>query len=221
MNTQPHLAAVTARWQELAGRRPATALQQSGLAERHYHSACIDLRELDCTTLLRLHSLLPAATLEAALAPGNIPLPGEVNQSIGQDPSVLCLAPAEWLVFSEFQDFNHLAGSLGPAIEPRHTALLDLSAAFTVFRLSGSGAPWLLNKLCGLDIQRDWTGGAHCARTRLQHTGVVLHQHRPGGQSSENVLDLILDRSLALYTWKLLLASIPHAEQLTQTHGVP
>jgi sarcosine oxidase gamma subunit len=90
-----------------------------------------------------------------------------------------------------------------------------------VFRLSGSGTPWLLNKLCGLDMQHGWVAGTHCARTRLQHAGVVLHQHSPGGPGGDKVLDLILDRSLALYAWRLLLASIPHADQLTQMHGAP
>lgn len=210
----------TSNWHQLARQPPVTPLQQSGVAQGQYRSASINLRELSGSTLLRLHSLLPTEVLRTALAPGTIPLPGAVNQSLGHDPSVLCLAPGEWLLFSEFQDFSHLSGLLGSAIEAHHTAVLDLSAAFTVFRLSGGAAPWLLNKLCGLDIQRHTTAGAQCARTRLQHAGLLLHQHRPGGQTDHHVFDLIIDRSFALYSWRLLLASIPHAEQLAQLHGL-
>jgi hypothetical protein len=33
------------------------------------------------------------------------------------------------------------------------------------------------------------------------------------------VFDLILDRSLAKYLWQLLLASVPHADELALAYG--
>lgn len=207
-------------WQDFIGAIPGTALEQAGMTTTRHDSSTITLRELTGTSLLRVHSLLPFLQLKNAMAGCEVALPGEVNQSLGEDPAVLCLAPGEWLLFSEFLDIERLLVQLQPAIDPRHTATLDLSAASTIFRLDGSGAPWLLNKLGGLDFQLGITAGAHCARTRLQHAAVTIHYHAPGGHAGDAVFDLIFDRSLASYLWQLLIASIPHAEQLNQHYGI-
>ena len=202
--------------EKCVSKTPDTALDQAGVAEHSVQSDTIGLRQLTGVTLLCIHSLQPADALNAALAAHDLALPAKVNHSLGQDPVALCLAPREWWLFSEFLSFDRLAQSILPAIDSQLTAVLDFSAAAAVFRISGSGAPHLLNKLSGLDFHSGTAGGAHCARTRLQHAAATLHYHRPGGQAHEFVFDLIIDRSLALYAWQLLTASIPHAEELTR-----
>jgi heterotetrameric sarcosine oxidase gamma subunit len=208
-------------WQDFIEEIHATALQQAGLPESRYRSSSIVLHELTGATLLRIHSLLPFMALRDDMAACDIPLPAEVNQRLGQDPSVICLAPGEWLLFSEYLSASRLCEQVQAAVEPRHTAALDVSAGLAVFRLAGSAAPWLLNKLSGLDYQRNRAAAAHAARTRLQQVAVTLHYHRPGGLGNECVFDLICDRSLARYLWQLLIASIPHAEELEQKYGDP
>jgi len=153
------------------------------------------------------------------MAACDIQLPIQVNQSLGKDPAALCVAPGEWLVFSEFLGSNRLFEHVHESVDIHHTAVLDLSDGMSVFRLSGSGAPWLLSKLCGLDFHDGASATAHGARTRLQQLAVTLHYHRPGGLSGDSVYDLIFDRSVALYLWQLLIASIPHAEELQQQYG--
>ncbi|MGH8035231.1 MAG: hypothetical protein ACREO9_08405, partial [Lysobacterales bacterium] len=135
------------------------------------------------------------------------------------DPAVLCLAPGEWLVCSERMEFSQLSRPLKAALDTRLTTVLDFSAGLTVLRLEGSGVPWLLNKLCPLDVQGGMNRGSHCARTRLQQAGVVLHCRESSGPASTRVFDLIVDRSLARYTRDLLIASIPHAEELNRSFG--
>lgn len=208
-------------WQDFIEEIHATALQQAGLSENNYSSDSIILHELTGATLMRIHSLLPFAALRDAMAACDIPLAAAVNQSLGQDPAVICLAPGEWLLFSEYLSANRLFEQVQVAVDPRHTTALDVAAGLAVFRLAGSAAPWLLNKLCGLDFQRNRAAAAYAARTRLQQVAVTLHYHRPGGLGNECVFDLICDRSLARYLWQLLLASIPHAEELEQKYGDP
>jgi heterotetrameric sarcosine oxidase gamma subunit len=212
-----------AGWNEFIDAPPGTALQQAGMMDRSFDSTTITLHELVGTTLLRIHSLQEFDALKASMAACGIALPARVNDSMGQDPAVLCQAPREWLLFSQFLSATQLLEQMQPALERgldgQHTAALDLSSALTVFRLGGSAAPWLLNKLCGLDFQRGSTGGAHTARTRLQHAAVTLHYHPAGDPASTPVFDLIFERSMAVYLWQLLVASVPHAEQLNQLYG--
>lgn len=212
-------SSTTMNWQEFINGPPNTPLQQAGVVDTGYSSRFIVLRELTGIALLRLHSLQPFELLENAMAACDIPLPAKVNESLGRDPAALCLAPGEWLLFSEYLGCSRLAKQVGAAAKPGRTVALDLSAGLTVFRLSGSGAPWLLSKLCGLDFHRDTDAAAYCAGTRLQQVAVTLHYHQPGGFATESVYDLIADRSVAGYLWRILTASVPHAEELEQRYG--
>jgi len=206
-------------WQDLIGTAPDTALEQAGLCGAAYHGSSITLYELSGTAIMRLHSLRPFEAFGEAMVGCDLPLPALVNQSLGQDPAAICLAPGEWLLFSEYLGYQRLVDRVRTAVDPRHTAALDLSAGLAVFRLSGSGSRWLLKKLGGLDFQRDFDKEPRGARTRLQQVPVTLHYHRPGGLNSELLFDLIFDRSFAHYLWHLLIASVPHAEELERNYA--
>jgi heterotetrameric sarcosine oxidase gamma subunit len=208
-----------AHWQDLLEEKNATALMQSGINETSYHGQSIEIRELTGTSFLRIHSLSPVEHLNEALSGSDIALPAEVNQSQGQDPAVICQAPGEWLLFSEYLESNRLLEQIHVAVESEATSVIDLTAALTVFRLEGAAIPWLLNKLCGLDIQKLQQLPAYGTRTRLQHAAVTVHYHQPGSQAVEHVYDMILDRSMAAYAWQLLTASVPHAEELHRNYG--
>ena len=198
---------------------PDTALQQAGVIDLNHVGGSISLRELSGIALLRIHSLRPFPEIRSRMLACDITLPAEVNQSLGMDPSAMCLAPGEWLLFSEYLGYRRLSSQVQPAIEPHQTVALDLSDGFAVFRLSGSGAPWLLNKLSGLDFQKCIASAPWCARTRLQQVAVTLHYHQPGGLTHAPVFDLIADRSMAAYLWRLLVAAAPHAEELGGKFG--
>ena len=209
----------TADWNEFIDAPPCTALQQAGVEERSFHSAEFSLRELHDMTLLRLRSLQEFNALESSMAACGIVLPAKVNERSGQDPVALCQAPRDWLLFSERISAKQLLEQMQTALNAQHTIALDLAAALAVFRLSGSAAPWVLSKLCGLDVHAGIRTAAHSARTRLQHAAVTLHYHAADGPASMPVFDLIFDRAYAIYLWQLLIASAPHAEQLTRLYG--
>jgi heterotetrameric sarcosine oxidase gamma subunit len=196
-----------------------TPMEQAGLENSWYETEEIEFRLLTSVTLLRLQSLLAAETLNVKLAETGIVLPGRVNQATGQDPSALCLAPRDWMIFSEYlkQDLilNHFQGRIDPA----ETSLIDMSSAYAVFRISGPAAPWLLSKLCGLDFRKGTKAGQHCTRTRLEQAGAILHYHQPGSGAVPHVFDVIIERSQARYFWQLLNSNLSHALELTKQHG--
>ena len=196
-----------------------SALQQAGVTDRSFKSAWIHLQELDGITLLRLRSMQAFNELRSSLAACDISLPPRVNDIAGLDPAIFCQAPREWLLFGERYSATHLLEQLQPALNAQHTWVLDLSAAFATYRLAGRAAPWVLSKLSCLDVQAGARSAPHAARTRLQHAAVTLRYHGQDGAVPVPAFDIIFDRGLAVYLWQLLIASIPHAEQLGQLYG--
>jgi heterotetrameric sarcosine oxidase gamma subunit len=203
---------------EQAEHRPG-ALKQAGIEQSRFSGTSVELEEIRSACILRLHSLEPARELASALAGQDIGIPLQSNQATGHDPAALCLRPNEWLLFSMQHKAASLAEQLKPAIDPALTALLDNSDGLATFRLSGTGAPWLLGKLSGLDFLAGSDGNQHCARTRMGHAAVVVHYHQPGDDSCPFVFDLVFDRSIANYMWNLLTESAPHADELAEAFG--
>lgn len=195
------------------------ALQQAGLQNVLHKTGDFELSLLSGVCLLRVHSLQPRAELNAALDNTGIHLPERVNQASGQDPSVLCLAPSDWLLFSENHTYEQFHEPLQAAVNPALTAVMDQSAALAVFRLAGSTATWLLSKCAGLDWRRMMASGQHCCRTKLDRLPAILHYHPPGSGSGAPVFDVMMERSLARHGWQMLLDRLPHARELEQRHG--
>jgi len=216
---RPARITASADWQEFLKHPPDTALQQVGLVDPSFSSTSIAMRELTGIAILRIHSLQPFSVLRDGMAACDIPLPADVNRSEGQDPTALCLAPREWLLFSEYLGYRRLAEQVRAVSEMPRTTALDFSDGLAVFRLSGRAAPWLLSKWSGLDFHGRPPAAAYCARTRMQQVAVTLHYHQPGGFATESVFDLMVDRSLATYLWQLFLASVAHAEELERQFG--
>jgi len=208
-------------WEQAELDAPNSPLAQCGAGPGEYSGPDLQLRELNGVALLRLHSLQSAEELNSALDAVNIQLPAQPLNSHGIDPSALSLAPGEWLLFSEFLGADRLSETLNSVLDGQHSRVLDLSPGHAVFRLEGRSAPWLLGKLCALDVFRMNPDEPCAMRTRIQEVAVTLHYHSPGGRKSGPVFDLICDRSMTRYLWQLLIASIPHAEQLLQLYGKP
>ena len=217
--TTTSLPPIETPWQNLINATRNTALSQAKLEIFSYKSKTISLQELTGTALLRLHSLRSSEKLNDALSKCEFVLPEKVNQSLGQDPAIICMAPGNWLLFSEYLKPLRLSGQLESALEGDDTTVLDLSASSTTFRLGGEGMKWLLCKVCGLDIFENFNAQAQAARTRIQQAAVSLHYHQPGSKSDEFTLDLIVERSIASYLWHILVDAIPHAEELHDLYG--
>lgn len=196
-----------------------TPLEQASLSQNIHKAKGLELSLLTSVTLMRLHSLQSRAELNTSLQSKDLNLPELPNQAGGQDPAALCLAPGDWLLFSEYLSAERLQHTLQECLNPQFTALIDQSSAYAVFRLSGKTAPWLLSKSSGLDFRKSVAQGQHCSRTRLDQVPAILHYHQPGSGSSAYVFDVMIERSLASYTWQLFQRQFPHAIESEQLHG--
>ena len=194
-------------------RRVPSALSQAGVDNTVFRSETLRIEERPGTALIRLHSIGDLHDSASTL----IDLPGETGTCSGENPTVLCLRPREWLLVSETVSASELVHHVQAKIDPQRASILNVSDGLALFRLAGEGAPWLLNKLSGLDFQAGRAAGPHCARTKMGHIAVLVHYHSIEG--GEFVFDLFPDRSYAKYLWDLLRASAPHADELALAFG--
>ena len=184
----------------------ASALQQAEVESTTFKCRTLALEEVTGMSIARLRSLdIPAQ------------LPQYTGQCAGDDPAVLCLRPGEWLSVSDSLSPGELIARMTAEAGDQCTTIHDCSHGLAVFRLTGTGAPWLLGKLSGLDYLAGIKTGTHCARTRMGHISVLVHFHQL--DKGTFGFDLVLDRSYARYYWELLTQSAGHADDLALVYG--
>ncbi|NNK37577.1 MAG: hypothetical protein HKP03_03800 [Xanthomonadales bacterium] len=192
-----------------------SALAQAGRSGKACRGERVQLTEREAVSLVSLRSLAELYREGSTL----IELPRSAGTLLPGNPQILCLRPREWLFISDSATPGTLLHHVQVAIDPRHSLVSNRSDAFAVFRLQGAGAPWLLGKLSGLDFLGGRAAGAHGTRTRMGDAAVIVLYLEP--EDGPPLFDLLVDRSLAVYLWALLEASIPHADELVESFGEP
>lgn len=186
--------------------KTASALRQAGVETTTFERQTLALEEVIGMSIARLRCTgLPAD------------LPPETGRCAGNDPTVLCLRPGEWLSVSESLSQEELVARMTTEAGDQCTTIHDCSHGLAVFRLRGKGSPWLMGKLSGLDYLAGIKTGAHCAQTRMGHISVLVH-YRKFDEGTFG-FDLVLDRSYARYFWELLTESAAHADDLAIAYG--
>jgi heterotetrameric sarcosine oxidase gamma subunit len=101
-------------------------------------------------------------------------LPSGVGEVRSGDPRVLCVAPDEWLlVFSRTGDSRPPSSTLRE-LARQSLAVVDVTPAFRVWRLQGSGVREVFTKSCGLDFDSCAFKAGRCSRTRFANIGVLI-----------------------------------------------
>lgn len=194
---------------------PALApLAQAGLSVTEYAQDRLRIEAKSNAALVRVHSLvdLPRECPELD------DWPKRTGRCRDGDPAVLCLGPREWLLVSETRSADAMLGNVRDAVVRSSTAVCDVSDALAIFRLTGAAAPWLLAKVCALDVHAGLPGGSWSTRARVGQVTAVVHFHG----TASGTFDLVVDRSLARYLWELLTSCAPHARELaTVATGMP
>lgn len=155
-------------------------------------------------------------TFDAPRADGPA-LPPVVGECRGTDPATLCLGPREWLAVSASLTGGQLLNHLESTVEAGLGAVYDVGDSLTAFRLSGSGAAWLLAKASGLDFLGGQRGRPHGARTRLAGVSAIIHHHQAA--DGEWVFDVLADRDVSAWLGARLSNLAPHADELAKNFG--
>lgn len=101
-------------------------------------------------------------------------LPTQTGATSPGATRILCLAPGDWLIFSD----EHTAASLRNRFEPdlagQGLSLVDVTDALECLEVQGAAARDILSKACGLDVHPRSFRAGQCARTRFAQIPVVI-----------------------------------------------
>jgi sarcosine oxidase, subunit gamma len=127
----------------------------------------VRIAEAGARAVLRLRSW--------ATSPVASELPKLVPPALGEQASLLCLAPGEWWLTSPTLSAAQLSERLRAQLDGRPLARVDLSCAVKALRLEGAAVRELLARGCGLDLDPGHFPAGCATRTRLAGLAVLLH----------------------------------------------
>lgn len=116
----------------------------------------------------------------------------------------LWLGPDEWLIACPAGTETALFDELRAALDGVHAALVDLTDAQTIIRVSGPRAGDLIAKGCTLDLHPRVFAAGHVARSTLAHIQITLLQTAGDGEAGGPAFDLYVGRSFAQHLWRWL-----------------
>jgi heterotetrameric sarcosine oxidase gamma subunit len=146
----------------------------SPVGEASRSSERFDCAPVGDRSMVRLTSWLPAKEFDGPIEWQGRPLPGLTGDVLGGDPRVLCTSPQEWLLIFTATDVVPLRNLVAPDLARHSLALIDLTAALTVFELRGSKVRDVLRKSCALDVEGEDLATSRCARTRFANIPVLI-----------------------------------------------
>jgi len=151
----------------------------------------VDVRLVDKRAILRVQSFTyqPRTRLELAGQAFSSAV-GTVSAGAAR---VLCTAPGEWWIVSSTAA-AHVRESLEPELAGPQLALIDLSAGFSVFEVTGPLAVPAFNRSCGLNFEAPQFPTDSCARTRFANIPAVVDCRAAG-----ECYDLYVPRSYRAY----------------------
>jgi len=181
------------------GRR--SALAALALSERPgADAASVSMAEAAHTAKLSLRGNPADRAFLAAVGKAlDMVLPTDANTTTsGGGVTALWLGPNEWLLTAAPGLESDLAQRLREALQGVHAAVVDVTEASTVIRLSGPRARDVLAKGCPLDLHPRVFSEGRVAQSLVGPVDVILHQTAP------DAYDLYVRRSFAPYLWQWL-----------------
>jgi sarcosine oxidase subunit gamma len=132
----------------------------------------------------------------------DVDLPLAPNTSTETPPvSALWLGPDEWMLICAAGSEAAVADSLRDALTGRYAAVVDVSDARTMFRLSGPAARTILGKGCAIDLHPRAFAFGDVAQTMIAKAAVILHQIADESDENGSAFDIYVARSFADYLW--------------------
>lgn len=195
-------------WNETDQETPLVGLYQSGNAPLRRGSersvALIEEPFVELVTL-RGDATSPAFCEVVREQLGGLDLPVAPNTvADGDEYSALWLAPDEWLLRANRAGHSAVAARLDQALAERLHSTSDQSSGYSVMRLYGPNARFVLNKGCPLDLHPTVFKPGQCAQSHYFKTSVLL---RPRDGKGE-IWEIIVRRSFADYAARMLLEAM-------------
>jgi sarcosine oxidase subunit gamma len=106
------------------------------------------------------------------------------------------LGPEEWLILTPPDGAGPLIARLEATLEGRFYAVNDISSGHTVIALSGSAAPGVVHRGCGLDVHPKVFQSGRCAQTAFAKSSLLLCKW-----DESPCFELVIRRSFAEYLW--------------------
>ena len=113
--------------------------------------------------------------------------------------SALWLGPDEWLIQTPPVRAERVANDLCQALKGAHAAVVDLTHARMVIRISGAKSRDVLAKGCPLDLHPRVFAASAGAQSLLAKASIILH-----AVDAEGSFDIFVARSYAEYLWDWL-----------------
>jgi len=143
-----------------------------------------------------------------------IDLPRTANTcTVSGERALLWLGPRSWLWLAGSAGLEFL--STRNAVNTAGGAAFDVSASYVMWRVAGTAAPRVLNRMCPLDLHERVFVPRSCAQTLFGHIAGMLY--RPGMAPA---FVLLLPRSYAQDAWHHLCTSVS-TEQHAFTPAIP
>ena len=121
-------------------------------------------------------------------------------------PISLWIAPDRWLLVCDDKTPGELIVQWEAALDGLVHNIVDQSAAYAIFRISGSSVRKVLAAGCGVDLRPSRFSTGVCCRTRLAQISVVLVAR------DTEVIECYVERSLSAYFDSWLRDSAPSGD---------
>ncbi len=125
-----------------------------------------------------------------------LPVRPNTTAAAGAGVTLFWLGPNEWLIATPPARTGGLVAGLGEALQGRHHAVVELSAARATIAVAGPRARDVLAKGCPLDLHPRAFKPGDCAQSHYAKASVLLYQ-----ADDAPTYHLTVARSFAEYLW--------------------
>ena len=137
------------------------------------------------------------AALRAAVVTLGAPLPGQADDTTGDDPCCFWLGPNRWLIAHE--NTPDLMQQIQQATDGKDNiaaSVVDVSHGYVSVLISGARAQTMLTRGCELDLHQRVFGRGRFSKTQIARIPVLIH-----ARQTLNEYEILVDRSLAVDLW--------------------
>ena len=182
---------------------PAYSLQTDEGGPLAHSRGDFTLRAVNGMRKVRVQAL-PGSEVDAAVLADAVRArcPESPQEPVTALKTAYWLSPNDWLVLDTDEEEGRLEAALRSIARGNEWAVTDVSDAFSIIELTGTGASASLREGCSVDLDVHIFPPGRYALTRLQTLPVVLHR-----LDAAHRFRVLVDRSYAGFLWDWLVTA--------------